>query len=412
MKENSLKKRTGALAIAVVMLIAVFAPVSVSAQTETVSDETAVSQQETAVTDITLNRSEVSLKGGKQVRLQASLMPSDAAGPITWTSSDSNIAAIDAAGLVTAKKPGKAKITASAEGKSAACTIRVSLAAPAGVRTKSLGVHTIQIKWKKTAGADGYKIYRAAKKNGTYKKIAVVKGGSKLSYKNKKRITGKLYYYKVRAYSGSHYSSLSKRVSGKAKPAKTRVNLKSGEEKIRVSWEKVNGAQGYHIYRASSEKGEYKRVKIVKNGDISSFLHSGLTGGKTYHYKVRAYRISAGEKVLASGSAPVSVKAKKVKLKTSKKGFQYKKKFIVKAYSYTGGGRTASGTRARVGAIAVDPSVIPLGTKVYVDGYGYARAEDTGGNIKGKKIDVYKNSAGACMKWGVRYVTIYVDVRK
>ena len=70
------------------------------------------------------------------------------------------------------------------------------------------------------------------------------------------------------------------------------------------------------------------------------------------------------------------------------------------------------GTRARVGAIAVDPDVIPLGTKVYVEGYGYARAEDTGGNIKGKTVDLYMNSTGACMQWGVRYKTIYVDVRK
>lgn len=66
------------------------------------------------------------------------------------------------------------------------------------------------------------------------------------------------------------------------------------------------------------------------------------------------------------------------------------------------------GTKARVGEIAVDPSVIPLGTKVYVEGYGFARAEDTGGNIKGNTIDVYKSSESACLNWGVRYVTIYI----
>lgn len=89
-------------------------------------------------------------------------------------------------------------------------------------------------------------------------------------------------------------------------------------------------------------------------------------------------------------------------------GAEYVKKFTVKAYSYTGGGRTASGTRARVGEIAVDPRVIPLGTSVYVEGYGFAKAEDTGGNIKGNTIDVYKNSEGACLNWGVRHVTIYI----
>ena len=66
------------------------------------------------------------------------------------------------------------------------------------------------------------------------------------------------------------------------------------------------------------------------------------------------------------------------------------------------------GTAARTGEIAVDPSVIPLGTNVYVEGYGFARAEDTGGNIKGNTIDVYKNSESACLSWGVRNVTIYI----
>ena len=90
------------------------------------------------------------------------------------------------------------------------------------------------------------------------------------------------------------------------------------------------------------------------------------------------------------------------------KGKEYSRKFTVKAYSYTGGGRTASGLPAAVGRIAVDPRVIPLGTKVYVEGYGFATAADTGGNIKGNTIDVYYNSTGQCRSWGCRHVTIYI----
>lgn len=89
-------------------------------------------------------------------------------------------------------------------------------------------------------------------------------------------------------------------------------------------------------------------------------------------------------------------------------GKEYSKKFTVKAYSYTGGGRTASGLPAAVGRIAVDPSVIPLGTQVYVEGYGFATAADTGGNIKGNTIDVYYNSESQCRNWGCRYITIYI----
>lgn len=56
----------------------------------------------------------------------------------------------------------------------------------------------------------------------------------------------------------------------------------------------------------------------------------------------------------------------------------------------------------------MDPRVIPYGTKLYVEGYGYAIAEDTGGAIKGNKIDVYFNSAEECSNWGVRYVNVYL----
>ena len=89
-------------------------------------------------------------------------------------------------------------------------------------------------------------------------------------------------------------------------------------------------------------------------------------------------------------------------------GKMYSRKLQVKAYSYTGGGRTAMGTRARVGEISVDPKVIPLGTTVYIPGIGERRAEDTGGNIKGKTIDIYMSSKSACRKWGRRYITIYL----
>jgi uncharacterized protein YabE (DUF348 family) len=58
--------------------------------------------------------------------------------------------------------------------------------------------------------------------------------------------------------------------------------------------------------------------------------------------------------------------------------------------------------------IAVDPSVIPLGTKVYVEGYGYAIAADTGSAIRGNKIDVFFSSMSQAYKWGVRKVKIRI----
>ncbi|MGR5590780.1 3D domain-containing protein [Peptoniphilus grossensis] len=84
------------------------------------------------------------------------------------------------------------------------------------------------------------------------------------------------------------------------------------------------------------------------------------------------------------------------------------------AYDPTAGSKTAMGTRARVGAVAVDPKVIPLGSKLYIESmdgfasYGYATAEDTGGAIKGNRIDLYYNSNAEANRFGRRNVKVYV----
>lgn len=84
------------------------------------------------------------------------------------------------------------------------------------------------------------------------------------------------------------------------------------------------------------------------------------------------------------------------------------------AYDPTAGSKTAIGTRARVGAVAVDPKVIPLGSKLYIESmdgfasYGYATAEDTGGAIKGNRIDLFYNSNAEANRFGRRNVKVYV----
>lgn len=69
---------------------------------------------------------------------------------------------------------------------------------------------------------------------------------------------------------------------------------------------------------------------------------------------------------------------------------------------------TATGTLCRYGVIATDPSFIPLGTKVYIPGYGYAIAEDTGGAIVGNKIDVAFDTIGECYEFGRQWVDLYI----
>ncbi len=83
------------------------------------------------------------------------------------------------------------------------------------------------------------------------------------------------------------------------------------------------------------------------------------------------------------------------------------------ATAYTAGcygcsGITASGQRAGWGIVAVDPHVIPLGTKLFIPGYGHAVAGDTGGAINGNRIDLGMDTIGQALRFGRRDITVYV----
>ncbi|APH17096.1 3D domain protein [Clostridium sporogenes] len=91
----------------------------------------------------------------------------------------------------------------------------------------------------------------------------------------------------------------------------------------------------------------------------------------------------------------------------------YSKVMVMEATAYAGDGITASGNGTSrnpngYSTIAVDPRVIRIGTRVYVEGYGYAIAHDTGGAIKGNRIDLFMNSEAECNSWGRRTVKVYI----
>lgn len=85
-------------------------------------------------------------------------------------------------------------------------------------------------------------------------------------------------------------------------------------------------------------------------------------------------------------------------------------KLNVKATAFTGRQRTYVGTWATVNkTIAVDPKVIPLGSKVYIPQFGIVfTAEDTGSAIKGNKIDIFMKNYNTCIQWGIRDIEIYL----
>lgn len=89
--------------------------------------------------------------------------------------------------------------------------------------------------------------------------------------------------------------------------------------------------------------------------------------------------------------------------------FRFKEAHQMLATAYTHTGRnTASGVYPEVGTVAVDTSVIPMGSRLYVEGYGFAKAADRGGAIVGERIDVFMETKEEARRWGKRYVKVYI----
>lgn len=184
---------------------------------------------------------------------------------------------------------------------------------PANLQTKALNYKTIQISWSSVDNADGYMVYRRTE-TGSWKKIA--DQVTDISYKDQKAVTGRVYYYTVRAYSytwgGKTVSSYDKDgVIGKAKLGKVKIAATDSENytTIRVTWNKVSGANGYRVYRSASKDGKYTAIGSTAKNSAVTFLDKKAATGTTYYYKVRAYRNVNDKKVYGSSSTAVKGKA-------------------------------------------------------------------------------------------------------
>lgn len=155
------------------------------------------------------------------------------------------------------------------------------------------------------------------------------------------------------------------------------------------------------------------------NHSVHDFVSSSiadLLAGKNLKTAPKADALYKKEKAeLRKSTTEKSKKVKKPVDSLQAQLAKAKRVFTVRSTAYTSDPRenggwnvTAIGTKIRRGVIAVDPRVIPLRTRVYVEGYGFATAEDTGGAIKGNKIDVVMDTRAQSRNWGVRNVKIYI----
>jgi uncharacterized protein YabE (DUF348 family)/3D (Asp-Asp-Asp) domain-containing protein len=165
----------------------------------------------------------------------------------------------------------------------------------------------------------------------------------------------------------------------------------------------------------------YKPPKVTTTTQVAQ--NNGTTGAKFTAMSPRSATAAGGKNTANANAMATSSQL----MTTRSKDFAYKNSYVMIATAYdlsyasTGKlpgmkdyGITASGTKARVGAVAVDPKVIPLGTKLYIEyadgtgGYGYATAEDTGSAIKGYRVDLFFNTYQECIEFGRRRVIVYV----
>jgi 3D (Asp-Asp-Asp) domain-containing protein len=175
-----------------------------------------------------------------------------------------------------------------------------------------------------------------------------------------------------------------------------KVDLKAKERKETISnKEKAEMAQGYD---KDKEKPAVEAMDKAKDTTVNSAEKDEDT------------------KLVVNNTAP-AVEVEEEKNTSTENTVQDGKTITVKATAYTadcegGTGVTYTGIDLRANpeqkVIAVDPSVIPLGTKVYVEGYGHAIAADIGGAIKGNKIDVFIPTQAEAEDWGIKTVDVQI----
>ncbi len=161
-----------------------------------------------------------------------------------------------------------------------------------GMKVSQVAFNSVTLSWNKYKNATGYQVYRATKKNGKYSRI---KTTSQKSYKRTNLTTNKTCYYKVRAYYGTgskrKYSKYSAIVSGKPVMTKPVIGAVPAGSGVFVSWKAVDGAGGYKVYRSTSRDGKYS---LIRTTGSTSYTDTSVTAGRTYYYKVRAYRVIRG----------------------------------------------------------------------------------------------------------------------
>ena len=170
---------------------------------------------------------------------------------------------------------------------------------PANVAAESAGATSIKVSWGAVENAVGYKIYRSLTLNGGYSVVATINDGATVEYTDTGLTTGTTYYYILKAIAPtgtlSAYSGKVKAVPAEVeelidyveKPANVAAESADATS-IKITWDAVENAVGYKIYRSLTFSGGYSVVATIEDGTVVEYTDTDLTTGTTYYYILKA----------------------------------------------------------------------------------------------------------------------------
>lgn len=172
----------------------------------------------------------------------------------------------------------------------------------------------------------------------------------------------------------------------------------------------------------SMDKGKERIVKEGKEGVLEKRYKVVIENGKEVSRELVEERVAMEpvNQIVEYGTV-LNFKSSRGDVVRYKKVVDMKATAYTASYKHTGKnpgdkhyGITYSGLKAKKGVVAVDPKVIPLGTRLYIEGvgntpdYGYAVAADIGSAVKGNRIDLYFDDEKTVDKWGIKNVKVYI----
>lgn len=199
----------------------------------------------------------------------------------------------------------------------------------------------------------------------------------------------------------------------KVSPARDTKITKDVEIKVVDITEKIterSETENFEIVRqpdATMERGQEEVAEYGENGEKIVKVREHFEDG------VKVSEEVLEENIIKPARPQVIKVGARDTVDTSRGAMRFKRAVYMEATAYlpsdgNGDGITATGMVARHGVVAVDPNVIPLGTRLYIPGYGVAVAGDTGGAIRGNIIDLCMENYGDAINFGRRGVKVYI----